>query len=62
MNGYYAQVVAQLKLHGYVWVRAGRGAHEIWGNGQRHQTVSHNMPSRHMANAIMKQAGIAHRF
>lgn len=62
MNGYYTQVVAQLKMHGYQYLRAGKGAHEIWSNGARAQTVSHNMPSRHMANAIMKQAGISHRF
>jgi len=31
-------------------------------NGTRIQTVSRNIAARHMANAIMKQAGIAHRF
>jgi predicted RNA binding protein YcfA (HicA-like mRNA interferase family) len=62
MNGYYSQVIAQLKAHGYTLLRQGKGSHEIWSNGQRNQTVSHNMPARPMANAIMKQAGIAHRF
>jgi predicted RNA binding protein YcfA (HicA-like mRNA interferase family) len=62
VNGYYVQVVAVLKQHGYSFLRAGKGAHEIWGNGSRNQTVSKNMPSRHMANEVMKQAGIAHRF
>jgi predicted RNA binding protein YcfA (HicA-like mRNA interferase family) len=62
MNGYYAQVVAQLKANGYWFRRTGKGSHEIWTNGARMQTVSKNMPSRDMANEIMKQAGIAHRF
>lgn len=62
MNGYYALVLTQLKAHGYHFLRAGKGSHEIWTNGTRNQTVSRNMPSRDMANTIMKQAGIAHRF
>ncbi len=62
MNGYYQQVIAQLKQHGYSFLRQGKGSHEIWSNGSRNQTVSKNMPARDMANAIMKQAGIAHRF
>lgn len=51
-----------LKQHGYYFLRQGKGAHEIYTNGKRSQTVSHNMPSRDMANAIMKQAGINHKF
>lgn len=62
MNGYYKQVVEQLKKHGYTFLRAGKGAHELWTNGKRNATVSHNMPSREMANLIMKQAGIDFRF
>lgn len=62
MNGYYSLVIAQLKLHGYSFLRQGKGSHEIWSNGQRNQTVSKNMPARQMANEIMKQSGISHRF
>ena len=62
MNGYYEQVIAMLKRHGYKFLRDGKGAHSIWTNGVRQQTVSRNMPSRHMANAIMKQAGIKPQF
>jgi len=43
-------------------LRAGKGSHELWTNGKRNQTVSRNMQSRDMANEIMKQAGIKHRF
>lgn len=62
MNGYYQQVIAQLKANNYTFLRQGKGSHEIWSNGSRNQTVSKNMPSRAMANAIMSQAGISHRF
>ena len=62
MNGFYSLVIAQLKANGYRFLRQGKGSHELWTNGLRHQTVSKNMPARAMANQIMKQAGIAHRF
>lgn len=62
MNGYYAKVIEQLKAHGYRFHRQAAGSHEIWTNGQRMQALSRNMKSRDMANAIMKQADIDHRF
>jgi predicted RNA binding protein YcfA (HicA-like mRNA interferase family) len=62
MKGYYNLVINILRQHGYQLHRQGNGSHEIWSNGKRNQTVSKNMPSRNMANAIMKQAGIAHKF
>ena len=62
MNGYYKLVVEALRNNNYKFLREGRGAHEIWTNGSRNQTVSKNMPARNMANEIMKQAGIAKRF
>lgn len=62
MNGYYKLVIEMLKQHGYTLLRQGRGSHEIWSNGKRNQIVSKNMQARDMANDIMKQAGIKHRF
>jgi len=62
MNGYYKLVIEILKQNGYSFLRNGKGSHEIWSNGLRNQTVSKNMPARPMANEIMKQAGISHRF
>ena len=62
MNGYYTLVIEMLKKHGYALLRQGKGSHEIWSNGQRNQIVSKNMPAREMANAIMKQSGINHKF
>jgi len=45
-------------------LQQGRGDHEIWccPNGQKPFTVDHKIKSRHTANAIMKQAGLDHRF
>ena len=62
MNGYYSQVIEVLKAHKYTLLRQGNGSHEIWTNGRRNQTVSKNMPSRDMANVIMKQAGTGYKF
>jgi len=62
MNGYYPLVVEQLRAHGFAYRRQGKGSHEIWGLGGVSVVVPRNMPSRHTANAVMKQAGIAHRF
>lgn len=62
MNGYYKLVAEVLGNNGYRFLRNGKGSHEIWTNDKRNQTLSKNMPSRDMANVIMKQAGIAHRF
>lgn len=62
MNGFYQAVIDILKQHGYTFLRQGKGAHEIWTNGVRNQTVSKNMPARPMANQIMKQSGLTHRF
>jgi predicted RNA binding protein YcfA (HicA-like mRNA interferase family) len=61
MNGFYKQVVAVLKQHGFSFVRQ-KGSHQFWCRGSLCVTVSTNCASRHTANAIMKQAGVADRF
>lgn len=62
MNGYYKLVIEQLKQHGYIWLRQGKGSHEIWVKGKHAQIVPFNCASRHTANGIMKACNIAHRF
>lgn len=62
MKGYYKPVTDVLKAHGYLYDRPAGGSHEMWSNGKRKQTVSKNMPSRELANEIMKQCKIDHRF
>ncbi|MET3512729.1 putative RNA binding protein YcfA (HicA-like mRNA interferase family) [Pseudacidovorax sp. 1753] len=61
MNGYYVQVTAVLKKHGFSFSRQ-KGSHQTWTNGRRSVTVSTTCDSRYTANAIMKQAGINHHF
>jgi len=61
MNGFYDQVIAVLKKHGFLLVRQ-KGSHQTWGRDGHSVTVSTNCKSRHTANEIMKQAGINHRF
>ena len=62
MNGFNPLVMDAVKQHYYRFLRIGAGSHESWTHGRRNRTVPRNMPSRHMTNAIMKQAGIAHRY
>jgi predicted RNA binding protein YcfA (HicA-like mRNA interferase family) len=63
VKGYYALIVQALQQQGFVLLRSGKGSHEIWGKpGGPRTIVPFNCPSRHTANDIMKQAGIAHRF
>jgi predicted RNA binding protein YcfA (HicA-like mRNA interferase family) len=53
-----------LEAHGCRFDRQGKGDHEIWYSPitERKFTVDGKIKSRHTANAIMKQAGIAHKF
>jgi len=62
MNGYYQPIIQLLKLAGFAYMRQGKGSHEMWGKGKTLVTVPRNCDSRHTANAVMKQAGIDHRF
>lgn len=62
MKGYYQAIVEALRKQGFSLVRTGKGSHEIWGKGGVQTTVPFNCPSRHTANAIMKQLGLDQRF
>ena len=46
------------------FVRRGKGDHDIWHSSISGKSfpVDGKIKSRHIANAIMKQAGIKHRF
>ena len=64
MADYERDVRRVLAEHGCSFVRHGKGDHDIWEspiNGRRF-VVDSKIKSRHTANAIMKQAGIDHRF
>lgn len=60
VQGFYPQIVAALKAAGCTFVRHGKGDHEIWYSPttNRNVSVDRGAPSRHTANAVMKQAGI----
>ena len=62
-KGYYKDVIALLKEGGLVLERHGKGSHEIWKNPKTgcKVTVSRNLPIRHVANAILKDAGLANK-
>lgn len=64
MATYEKQVVTALKLNGCVFVRHGKGDHDIWYSPitKRNVTVDSTIKSRYTANEIMKQSGIQHRF
>ncbi|MGO9421395.1 type II toxin-antitoxin system HicA family toxin [Roseiarcus sp.] len=49
---------------GCEFIRPGRGSHEIWRspNTQHHFPVPIGIPSRHTANAILRQAGLPKAF
>lgn len=62
MNGFEKQVKALLRQYGWVFLRSGKGSHEIWkGPNGDVVTVNHVCKSRHTANAILKAAGIYER-
>jgi hypothetical protein len=53
-----------LARHGCRFDRQGKGDHEIWYSPITNQrfVVDQHIKSRHTANAVLKQAGIAKRF
>ncbi len=62
MKGFYNDVVKQLKTHGYRYLDNAKGSHENWVAGKKIVRVPFNLQSKFTANAIMKQAGIDHKF
>ncbi|TWB63698.1 type II toxin-antitoxin system HicA family toxin [Nitrospirillum viridazoti] len=64
MASLYIEIIRILREHGCVFVRQGKGDHEIW----RSPITNANFPidkktrSHITANMVMKQAGIPHRF
>jgi HicA toxin of bacterial toxin-antitoxin, len=64
IDGYGKALKKLRRDHGCVHVRAGKGDHEIWYSPitKLHVTVDSGCRSRHTAKAVLKQAGIDHRF
>jgi predicted RNA binding protein YcfA (HicA-like mRNA interferase family) len=64
MAEYEKKVREILKRNGFTFHHHGRGDHDIWFNEQLKikVTVDSKIKSRHMANLIMKEAGIIYHF
>ena len=64
MSDYTSAVIEILKQNGCIFVRHGKGDHNIWYSPitNRNFTVDSKIKSRFTANAIMKQAGINYHF
>ena len=61
----YGKKVRQiLKENGCYFLRRGKGDHDIWFSplSGKNFPVDGKIKSRHLANTVMKQAGIPHRF
>jgi HicA-like toxin of HicAB toxin-antitoxin system len=64
MKSFTPELKKILRDAGCEFVRHGRGDHEIWQspiNGHRF-VVDNAIPSRHLANAVLKQAGLPKAF
>jgi hypothetical protein len=64
MAEYEKKVRQKLAENGCYFSRHGKGDHDIWFSPISNQSfpVDGKIKSRHIANAVMKQAGIVHRF
>ena len=64
MASYTPNVKEILRTHGCHFERPGKGDHEIWYSPitQRRFPVDGKILSRHTANAVLRQAGIAKQF
>ena len=62
-SGFYPQLRALLLAHGCVFVRQGKGSHEMWHSpiSQRTVPVAVTVASRITANAVLKQAGVTQK-
>ena len=64
MPDYAKPVREALQTHGCLFVRHGKGDHDIWRNpvSGHSFTVPTKLKSRHLANEILKQASIDLKF
>lgn len=64
MADYYKDLTGILRAAGCWKVREGKGSHEIWCSPINNQTFSvpRTSKSRHTANEVLRQAGLAKEF
>jgi predicted RNA binding protein YcfA (HicA-like mRNA interferase family) len=59
-EGFYRDVIKELKELGYTYADHAKGSHEKWkAEGREILIVPHKLANRHTANAILKKAGSA---
>ncbi|MGH9467558.1 MAG: type II toxin-antitoxin system HicA family toxin [Terriglobales bacterium] len=63
MADYAPELKRLLRQHGCVFVRHGKGDHELWRSPVTGTVfpVDHKILSHHTANGILKQAGLSDR-
>ena len=56
----YPELISLLRKAGCVFIRQGKGSHEIWHSPITHKNISvpFTIQSKPTANAILRQAGI----
>lgn len=58
-KSYTPDLIKILKENGCIFVRNGKGDHQIWECPEGHRfVVDSAIPSRHWANGVLKQAGL----
>jgi hypothetical protein len=64
MKSFTPDVKRYLREAGCEFSREGKGDHEIWWSPltERHVTVDNCIKSRHLANRILKDAGLEKKF
>lgn len=64
MNNFTPALKKLLREAGCFIVRSGKGDHEIWESpiSNKRFPVDSKITSRHLANAVLKQAGLAKKF
>ena len=63
VQGYYTQLIKELKRLGYTYTGNSKGSHEQWRcPGRDAVTVPRNLDSRHTANVILKAADSPKKF
>ena len=62
VQDYYRDLTRRLKDAGFVRVPGGKGSHEKWRDTSGRQVTVPSKPMRHIANEILKQAGLPKAF
>ena len=62
VSDHYRELTRLLKDAGYTMIPGGKGSHEKWRCPGRRTVTVPSKPLRHIANEILKQAGLPKAF